>query len=143
MCQTRCSPCEAPLELLWLGGRTALKARPCGDVRPSLLGESSRVICPKTRDFMKSLLQSCKSHILVEMHAARLPISTPLESFCSAQNSGIKHFQTDSVYFFFPKEQGFPHKLEASTFVQIVLNTTHLESYYKNYGSSRLFSCYY
>lgn len=84
----------------------ALKARHRGDMRSSLLGDSSWVICPKTRDFMKSLLQSCKSDILVEIHVARLPISMPLESFYSAENSGIKHFQTDSV--FFQKNKDFP-----------------------------------
>lgn len=67
---------------------------------------------------MKSLLQSCKSDILVEIHVARLPISVPLESLYSEENSGIKHFQRDSVFFFFsPKEQGFSHKLEDLTFV--------------------------
>lgn len=62
---------------------------------------------------MKSLLQPCKPDILVEIHVTRLPISMPLENFYSAENSGIKHFQTNSV---FSKEQRFFPQIERNTF---------------------------
>lgn len=49
---------------------------------------------------MKSLLKVHKPDVILEMHVARLPISMPSNTdFYSVENSGIKNFQTNSIYF--------------------------------------------
>lgn len=56
---------------------------------------------------MKSLLQSFKSHGLVEIHVARLTISMPLESFYSAEKFWHETF-SDKFSLFFQKDKDFP-----------------------------------